>query len=276
MESARFFTEREQGYRAFRTVGRLIGGPRSRDYLGMYYHEWISAVCAQNCDQNALVIIDSDLYVVDERLFENEMLQLKENEFGGGWVWRYPDWVRCDGVAFRPIGTELCLLNPRIFSRTNCQAHTFDLETINEIRKVFPRVEFDRLQFIDSIYGPSWLAQLQGFKADIRFNDLKVCHPGGVGHFSLDYLKNVPSHEEREEWIDFNIRRVRMHDRIQKIIRDSDFDDLVDTALFDKIGQVRDYILSTPELAMKWRTLKQQPDEEVLDQIACLSCGRAQ
>jgi hypothetical protein len=261
---------RGQGNLCFRTVGRWIAGPRPRDYLGMYYHEWISAVCEQNINEDAIITIDSDLFVADQRLFDEAKLKLAKDEFGVGWVWRYPDWVRVNAKAYRPIGTELCIINPKIFSETNCQKHTFDIGTMSIIRNEFPGVHFERSNFIDSIYGPSWLAQLKGFRADTRFGDLNLCHPGGVGHFSPDYLKSVPEHENREEWINLNVRRVRMHHGIQKIIRSLDFEDLVDISLFTKIDQVRDYILSNTELANKWNKLERQPDEKVLDQIATM------
>ncbi|WP_309382609.1 hypothetical protein [Cerasicoccus frondis] len=223
--------------------------------LGLYHQEWINQVCTDNAEANAIVVLDSDLFLADQRFYAPEQMSLDSQTYGGGWVWRNNNEIRYQGQSLYPLGTELFIINPAKHIQINQQFSNRDKSLFERLQIDHPGVDIQDATFFDTLFYASWEAQLRGYKADIRFHDLAVCHPGGVGHLRPEYLTQpMPnlSPEERISRLRVTIGRVRLHHRVLDFIRELGMADLLNPQLLNRLKQLRELIQSNPELIQIW------------------------
>lgn len=234
---------------------RVITGPQQRPHLGLYHHEWISAVCRSKSDNQSIVIVDTDMFVMDPMFFEDNMMHLQPKSYAAGWIWRTNNSLQIRDSVLYPLGTELFIINPKLHLELDKQKNNLDLTSYLSLKSEFPEIHIENESFIDTLFMPCWLAQLRGYNVDTRFSDLKVCHPGGVGHIRLDYIRKPPSEiQNLDNWKTLNVGRVRLHSRIINLIQNLGMGYTLAQEFLDRIFALEHFIKEDKELSGLWNS----------------------
>ena len=195
------------------------------------------------------------MFIADPRFFSDECMHLSSSQYAGGWIWRTNNSVSFNGNTFYPLGTELFIINPKLHLQLDFQKHNADLDSYSLLKRKFPNIEIENEAFIDTLFISSWMAQLEGVSIDTRFSELGVCHPGGVGHIQLDYIKKPPPEiRDVEKWKTLNVGRVRLHSRIIRLIRNLGMSHTLTQEFLDRLFALEHFMKENKELNDLWNS----------------------
>jgi|GEM_PF-2106646 len=209
---------------------RLI--PVLHGHFASYLQEYLIRICDLCRDRPSICMVDADFFVWDESFFQKLGAELSERDFAAAWLQRYDDGAIMRGETFFPPGSECLRLKPALFNQWNRQVETIDRSMQLRLQRRYPGLGFQR-DMVDTAYQASWESQWAGMQITYPFRGIKACHIGGFGHAHPGYIQKCldAGTPEGEEEARFWIQRIRLNERVARVLAARYRNGLVEPAL---------------------------------------------
>lgn len=236
------------------------------DFLGAAHNPWISYVCYKYRNHVEVCIVDADLFMMDHRFCERLSQRGEGNVFSRGWIDRYGNVASYQGKDYVPAGSECVAINTNVFLKYSRQFLYSHPSILEDLKKRYPGITFQPGR-VDSFYYESWRSQLEGFRINYPFRDLKLCHVGGFGHASVDYITNALDLNDNDMAV-FWIRRLRANQRVLSLFGRLKWDSWVlESGKIELMESQIEQILSDPETRTMWESALPSEDELLIQEI---------
>jgi hypothetical protein len=232
---------------------------------GKWHQVMVNDVVARFQGEKHLAFIDADLFVQDDRWWQQCRQHLADDVYALTVGLRPKSTLTLGEQHYVAMKTNLFTLNTQAHLELNRQRYTKDNRAMELLRREFPKGQLN-VNAVDSLIGGSLRAQAHGYKVLDVEAEVPHCHIGGFSHLKAGKFKDYQN-PERKDSVRGLLGQARFLPKVIAYFDHRGWGSYVEAGYRRDVGQMLAYIDSIAPLREMMLSLPMTPRETMFETI---------